>query len=150
MLIAEWKQEDLERNRAILAVKVTPSGSEVQHSHLFLICLHWFSLGSPLYSHSSVIRGNTGRGLLHLLVPYIIPRAREGRFASEALGRSGSGEWVCCAWGVLIMGRFDLARGPGGQGSSYGGGEQSACPVSHRDLSNMYLLVTAGTHSSKW
>lgn len=40
---------------------------------------------------------------IHLLgeiqdpVPYIIPRAREGRFVSEALGRSGSGEWVCCA-----------------------------------------------------
>lgn len=39
--------------------------------------------------------------------------------------------------------------GPGGQESSCGGGEQTACPVSCRDLSNMYLLVSAGMHSSK-
>lgn len=62
--------------------------------------------GSPLYSHNSV-KGNTGRG--PPLVPCIVPRAREGRFVSGALGRSGSGEWVCCAWGGLIMEGFDLA-----------------------------------------
>lgn len=108
MLIAEWKREDLERNKAILAVNMPPSGSEVQPS-LFLICLHWLSQGSPLYSHNSDIWWNTGRRLRQPLVPYIIPRAREGRFVCEALGRRGSGEWVCCAWDGLIMEGFDLA-----------------------------------------
>lgn len=75
------------------------------------------------------------------------------RFWKEWIGGMGllcmrgldyGGLWPGCSVEGGAMG------GPGGQGSSCGGGEQTACPVSHCDPSNMHLLVTAGMHSSKW